>query len=533
MPSSPFGLPQPAMPAAAVAAGPAMVAGAPGAVGGSASARRRKKRDDFERRFLSERYKGGAGALEIALLWKGNLFHIDQYKKAVELTIGSSSDASYAVESSSLGPSQPLASFDGSQTTIYFSDDMDGFILVDPARNNGQEKVPLREAVARGIARKSGSTNAVVLDGNTRIKLVIGDVVVLAHFISLPNIAIPLIGGAAGLGAAAYASLVVLLLSMGVSGLLHGIFGVFVSLSTDRVNDLSIDTLLSDSRFGDALVTDILEEDEEPEEQEEEDNTEDAPSEEVGAKAAGEEGDVGKPDETATEGKFAIAGESDHMALQKAHDMAVANNAGLLASSETMSSLLGTGMMAEGFDAVNAWGEFDSTAAAGNTAGNYGLGMTGSGRGGGGTNTGGFGVGNFGTAGRGGGGSGGRDYGKGEGKLGDKAIGQPKLKPGNPDVSGSLDRKIIQKVVNQHKREIKACYEKELQKKKGLHGKIVIQWIIDASGNVASATVQSNSMDDKNVASCLTTSIKHWRFPAPKGGGMVKVSYPFVFEVGK
>ena len=197
-----------------------------------------------------------------------------------------------------------------------------------------------------------------------------------------------------------------------------------------------------------------------------------------------------------------------------------------------MSSLLGTGMESAGYDAVSAWGEFDSTAAAGNTAGNYGLGMSGAGRGGGGSNTGGFGIGNFGTAGRGGGGKGGRNYGKGSASLGDKAVGKPKLKPGRPDVSGSLDKRIIRKVVNQHKREIKACYEKQLQKKKGLHGKVVVKWTIDQSGNVPSAVVVSSSMNDKAVEGCLAAAIKHWRFPAPKGGGIVVVSYPFVFVVG-
>ena len=306
---------------------------------------------------------------------------------------------------------------------------------------------------------------------------------------------------------------------------------MLVSFTTDRVDALTIDQLMSDSAFAEALITPEQEEEEEPEEEEDKEE-EDAPEEDEGARAAEEEGDVGKPDETALEGKFAIEGNDDNMALRKAYNTQVAMGTGVLSASEEMESLLGGGLEAAGYDAVSAWGEFDSIAAAGNTAGSYGLGTSGAGRGGGGSNVGGFGVGRFGTAGRGGGGSGGRNYGSAAASLGDKAVGAPKLKPGRPDVSGSLDKRIIRKVVNQHKREIKACYEKELAKKKGLFGKVVVKWTIDQSGNVPSAVVVSTTMNNKEVEKCLSSAISYWRFPAPRGGGLVIVSYPFVFEVG-
>ena len=173
-------------------------------------------------------------------------------------------------------------------------------------------------------------------------------------------------------------------------------------------------------------------------------------------------------------------------------------------------------------------------AAIGTTAGSYGLGMSGAGRGGGGSNAGGFGIGRFGTAGRGGGGGGGggRDYGKDDANIGTHSAGVPKIKPGKADVTGSLDKRIIQKVVNQHKSEIKGCYEKELVKKKGLQGKITLKWTIDATGGVPNAFVTETTMNNSSVENCLVNSITHWRFPAPKGGGIVIVSYPFVFEVG-
>ena len=98
-----------------------------------------------------------------------------------------------------------------------------------------------------------------------------------------------------------------------------------------------------------------------------------------------------------------------------------------------------------------------------------------------------------------------------------------------PVVTGSLDKRIIRKVVNNHIGELRACYEKELTKTKDLLGKVVFEWIINPDGNVSIVIIQSSSLNNKNMESCLLNSIKFWRFPAPKGGGMAKVEFPISF----
>lgn len=37
-------------------------------------------------------------------------------------------------------------------------------------------------------------------------------------------------------------------------------------------------------------------------------------------------------------------------------------------------------------------------------------------------------------------------------------------------------------------------------------------------------------MKNANVERCLASKIKRWVFPAPKGGGIVIVTYPFIFK---
>ncbi len=529
---SPFGQAA-ANPFGAPAAGPAFGLPQPGQSSAAPAPRTqaRRKRDGFERRFLSEKYKGGRGALEIAMLWRDNVVAIDQHTKTNVVNIGASTEAHYAVESVAVGVMRPLARRSGDQWVLIFTEEMEGFLLVDPNKNQGQEKISLKEAVHRGLAQRGANGYEVGISGSTRAKIAIGEVSFLLHYVSLPALSLPLIA----LGGAAGVSTLIMLVGFGISFMLHGSFWLMVSFTTDRVDALNIDKLLSSSKFAEALLTPEEKEEELKEEEkvtEEED--EGPPDEESGARAADDEGKSGRTDTDETEGSFGIEGTSDHMALAREQNVQAAMGAGLLASANEMSSLLGSGFQASGYDAVSAWGSFDSSAAIGNTAGSYGLGMAGAGRGGGGSNYGGFGVGRFGTAGRGGGGGGaggGRGYGDGVAGLGEKSTGQPKLKPGNPDVSGSLDKRIIRKVVNQHRNEIRACYEKELAKKRGLHGKIVVMWVIDQSGNVNSVVVTSSTMDNAAVEKCLERSISFWRFPAPKGGGLVKVSYPFVFEV--
>jgi len=207
-------------------------------------------------------------------------------------------------------------------------------------------------------------------------------------------------------------------------------------------------------------------------------------------------------------------------------DRELASSAGLLAAQHEMSTLLAMGANLGGFDAMNDWGEFTMASSA--TAGpGYGLDMHGAGRPAG-VGNGDFVLGRFGE----------RGIRKGNceqcdevPRLGQHEAKGPELKLKRPVIDGTLDKRIIQKVVNQHKGELKACYERELQKKRELEGKLTMQWLIDSSGNVAMVVVQESELNDSALETCVANSIRHWRFP-PVKGSMIKVSYPFDFSNG-
>lgn len=159
-------------------------------------------------------------------------------------------------------------------------------------------------------------------------------------------------------------------------------------------------------------------------------------------------------------------------------------------------------------------------------AGMAGLGIRGSGPltgGGMGTSRG---IAGIGTAGRLGGG--GMAYGSGVG-LGSKTD-RGVIGLSTPVVMGALPKEVIQKVINENKNQVRYCYEVELQRNQNLEGKVSLKWIISATGSVAKVIVTDTTLNNATVENCIKSKVMGWKFPAPAGGGIVEVNYPFVLK---
>ena len=108
------------------------------------------------------------------------------------------------------------------------------------------------------------------------------------------------------------------------------------------------------------------------------------------------------------------------------------------------------------------------------------------------------------------------------------------VKVGTGTVSGDLgglSKEEIDRVVKSRKGLIRACYQRELNRSRGLGGKLVVNFRIAGNGKVKSARVVKgkSSLKNKKVSSCIMRQIKKLKFPA-KGGGVV--NYPFIFSQG-
>lgn len=183
--------------------------------------------------------------------------------------------------------------------------------------------------------------------------------------------------------------------------------------------------------------------------------------------------------------------------------------------------------MPEGVDMADKEAEMQAGAPSG------GLGLVGTGRGGGGGGQGTIGLGNTGLIGKGGGGGTGSGYGRGSGgAISGRGKRVPKVRQAEATLSGTLDKDIIRRIVRTHIKEVRYCYDKALRKDSNAAGKVVIDFEISPTGKVTRAEVKSTTLDDKDVGKCIASATKRWKFPKPKGGGKVSVSYPFNLSPG-
>lgn len=245
-----------------------------------------------------------------------------------------------------------------------------------------------------------------------------------------------------------------------------------------------------------------------------------------GEKSKGEEGKVGKQEAKKKEAAPSKAGTPAGEADKKAKDLAKVKKMGLLAALSKMGvPVAGPGTLGPGGLGAGINPSLGGTRARAGVADAYGvggLGTRGTGAGGGGNA---LGIGGLGTK-----GSGHGRGGYGEVDLGGRGKDETVFVPGRTTVVGGLSRDVINRVIQKHYNEIKYCYEKELNRNPDLYGKVTVLFLIDGGGRVGEALVQQTTMGSEPVESCMINHVRRWSFPAPRGGGTVQVTYPYVFK---
>ena len=239
---------------------------------------------------------------------------------------------------------------------------------------------------------------------------------------------------------------------------------------------------------------------------------------EMAAKRSGEEGKMGKKDAPKSNNRTAPKGDPSKK------DEARALTAKIFGGGKGgISTVFGSSGL--GGDLKSAMGNMFG-AKAGDAGGFGGMGLRGSGGGGGGTgNT--IGIGGIGTKGRGGGTG---TYGNGVGVLGGKQSVDVGITSSEPEVMGSLDKELIRKVIHMNRGQIRYCYESLLNRFPKLGGKVAVKFVITATGSVASSTVAQSTAGNADLETCVAGRVRTWKFPEPKGGGVVVVTYPFIFK---
>lgn len=241
-----------------------------------------------------------------------------------------------------------------------------------------------------------------------------------------------------------------------------------------------------------------------------------------GGKHKDKEGKFGKKEVKQKEAASSKKGAPVVDPNKREKDRQIAFNSGVLGilkkSGGAVSNVFGPGGLGTGIN--NALGGLNGVSS-GDAGGAGGLGSRGTGPGGGGSA---LGIGGLGS------GTGRGSGGRGDVDLGGRGKGTTKITPGKTIVEGGLSKEEIGRVIKRYLSQIKYCYEKELTRNPNLAGKVVTSFTISGTGKVTECDVVESSLNDPTVEDCVSKIILRIQFPQPKGGGIVLVSYPFIFQ---
>ena len=470
-------------------------------------------------------------AVEVVVMWgEHSILHVEHLSPPRAFTVGEAVDAKgkqvtdFLIGSESIGTDQlPITAEAGAGVAVVIPAGAVGDVTVN------EQTITFEELAAQGQLQASS-----VLAGAQQYPLPPGATARVWYrgfmFIVRPMAA----GRAIGVGGAqtSWKDYLWTIVSMAFH---IGLLLLFYFLPPQS-SSLSLDLLTADDRFAKYLI--------EPPEMVEEETPEwleETPQEDdeggKGKRHKDEEGQMGKKDEKKTKNKFGIEGPQDNqdpqMAREEAKEMAAnAGIIGILKASvgafNSPTSPYGADT-ALGSDPMSALGALMGDQIGGNF-GFGGLGLRGTGRGGGGTGEGTIGLGNIGTIGHGAGGGTGSGYGSGAGGFHGRTSNVPHIRTGKADVRGSLSKEVIRRIIRRHINEVRFCYEQELNSRPDLKGRIAVKFIVSPTGAVQTAAVASSTMGNAKVEQCIAKAVGRWTFPAPDGGGIVVVTYPFVLE---
>ncbi len=439
-------------------------------------------------------------ALEVKVVWGDTIVDADQISKARDVTVSglkSVRGADIQVEANLPVTEWTIARNRGSEAEVIVP--ADAKVALRKADGTITRDVPLQATDAPFPAK------AYTLGFGERIAYQIEGLVFVAQYVR----------GEAAMGRGApmdwYFPRIFI-----ISALVHGFFVAAAFVTPKIQSTLTDDLFKNQNRFAQMILK-------APEEEKKRKKL-DLSGSKGGAKHKGEEGKFGKKDIPKKDALASKAGAPRVDPNKREKDRKVAMNAGLLgilkggAGSGAVSNVFGPGGLGTGIN--NAMGGLRGTAM-GDAGGAGGLGDRGAGAGGGGNS---LGIGGLGTHGHGRG-----TGGYGNIDLGGRGKGTTRVVPGRTIIKGSLSKEEIGRVIRRNLARFKYCYEKQLNANPNLAGKVSVYFTIAPTGSVASASVRETSLNDTKVEDCVTKVMTSLKFPQPRGGGVVVVTYPFVF----
>ncbi|RJS19331.1 hypothetical protein DRW03_23590 [Corallococcus sp. H22C18031201] len=447
----------------------------------------------------------GPMGVSLRLLWgdqRVGEFFIAPTKVKKQFTVGSAKGVDFVMGDAKLGaPSFVALQADGSSFSVRFTGKMKGELT-----RKGEAR-DLKAVIESGKVSHEGEAYSLTLEADDFYWVDLGGVTLEVQFQPVPKPVVVPLGENLD-----YTALNIFLVMFFIATA----FVIHSMNRTDRGDEYSDELNGNDARIAKLIIK-------APEAQknkflEKLNQQKEKKSGEMAAKNRGDEGQMGKKDAAKTGNKTAVKGDPNKK------DQARALTAKIFGGGKGgISTIFGSNGL--GGELKSAMGNMFG-ARAGDSAGFNGMGLRGNGGGGGGTGDS-IGIGGVGTKGRGGGTS---AYGTGVGVLGGKQSVDVGITSSDPEVMGSLDKELIRQVIQRNRGQIRFCYESLLNRFPKLGGKVAIKFIISANGSVASSNVAQSTAGNAELETCVAGRVRTWKFPEPKGGGSVIVTYPFNFK---
>jgi hypothetical protein len=84
-------------------------------------------------------------------------------------------------------------------------------------------------------------------------------------------------------------------------------------------------------------------------------------------------------------------------------------------------------------------------------------------------------------------------------------------------LEGSLDPRIVHRVVRQRQLELRHCYEREARVRPGLRGELQVRFAIEPQGTTGAIAIapSPHAEAEQDFEACVIERLQRWRFPAP------------------
>ncbi len=462
-----------------------------------------------------------SSVIELSILWQTSILRVVHLSKGSSFSVGSEgtdSDHRMILDESMLpanSNTMSIVRFDADNMSFVFAPGAQGELEI-----NGS-KMSLADAVAKHIAVPgSDGTLLVTLRDALRCKMTLGGLTFSARRVNAAR--------KVALGKRQDSTMIAC--AMGALALIGSVVGV------GFYGNLESGSLVSDNqedRMSDIVAMMNRARERAPEEVQT--PSQDTATAAQGALARGDEGQAGLRTSTNHNARMAIQNRNipPQLARVSAREQVAAR--GIFAALGTPIAVQGSsgpvspfgGMVSSGNDSQSANGNLDGNDI-GDAYGFGGLGRLGTGVGQGGNGEGTVCTGNCGlsTAGVGGGND---PFGTSVGThLARRQTRGPVVRASIPEVGGDYSRELVRRVVQRNISQVAHCHDQGLATNADLSGRVVIRFIIGASGSVIGSAVSDSSAHSPSVEACIARAVSTWSFQPPTAP--VTVNFPFMLE---